>query len=549
MAPMWKLTIVDDEGKRTVLPLSRNEYNVGRDEENTIRLTDRNISRKHLVLRRSDANAWTVEDLNSYNGCYVNGLRVSGTHPLHHADLLQLGDYRLELVDEETAALENATDAAQTMPVPPTSRLLDRPDRLVVVDGPSAGSEFPLENERMLIGRAEDVDISINHSSVSRVHAEIIRLDNGRYEMVDRGSSNGIRINGIKLERRVIDDDDEIELGDVRLRFVVRGQIFRLGSAPRAPSAGTSGSAKSSTLRPSGQDRKSGIGIMVIAGAVFGLVFVAGFVALLPKPASQAPDQDPSAIHPTEDIATLWTEAQRLGSVGDVDGAHTKVNELPLGSPQRESTEAKALEGRWADSIFSRVARETDLAKKRMMLSAVAGAPLVDSERRRRAIDELRDLEIRGSDPQAPPSVSSSGAPGPADVPHLVASALPAETAPPLRNEPPRHKEPRSGPLETAYPNERPTKPKDPQTSQPASPGTAPPTPTASSTRGDPSKLVLEGNDGESRARKALEPKVWSGRGTVEDIQMLRAICRHQRDQACVTRANALLQEALPKNH
>ena len=50
---MWKLTIEDDEGKRTPLPLLREEYSIGRGEENTVRLTERNISRKHAFLRRN----------------------------------------------------------------------------------------------------------------------------------------------------------------------------------------------------------------------------------------------------------------------------------------------------------------------------------------------------------------------------------------------------------------------------------------------------------------------------------------------------------------
>ena len=43
---MWKLVIEDDEGKRTVVPLTRDEYTLGRREGNTIRLTERNVSRE-----------------------------------------------------------------------------------------------------------------------------------------------------------------------------------------------------------------------------------------------------------------------------------------------------------------------------------------------------------------------------------------------------------------------------------------------------------------------------------------------------------------------
>jgi hypothetical protein len=50
---MWKLTIEDDEGKQTSLPLAHEEYTLGRGETNAIRLTDRNVSRKHSVLKKT----------------------------------------------------------------------------------------------------------------------------------------------------------------------------------------------------------------------------------------------------------------------------------------------------------------------------------------------------------------------------------------------------------------------------------------------------------------------------------------------------------------
>ena len=46
-APMWKLTIEDDQASKTVVHLVRDDYTIGRAEENTVRLTERNISRRH----------------------------------------------------------------------------------------------------------------------------------------------------------------------------------------------------------------------------------------------------------------------------------------------------------------------------------------------------------------------------------------------------------------------------------------------------------------------------------------------------------------------
>src|SRR6185369_2883123 len=101
---MWKLTIEDDEGKQTGLPLAHDEYGLGRAEANAIRLTDRNVSRTHALLAK-EGQDWSVKDQDSYNGTYVNGVRVMGEQPLRHGDLIQLGDYRLELIDESLIAV------------------------------------------------------------------------------------------------------------------------------------------------------------------------------------------------------------------------------------------------------------------------------------------------------------------------------------------------------------------------------------------------------------------------------------------------------------
>ena len=71
----FKLVIVDDEGKTTPVPLTRDEYTIGRQEGNVIRLTERNISRRHARLFRAKGH-WIIEDQGSYNGVFVNSDRI-----------------------------------------------------------------------------------------------------------------------------------------------------------------------------------------------------------------------------------------------------------------------------------------------------------------------------------------------------------------------------------------------------------------------------------------------------------------------------------------
>jgi pSer/pThr/pTyr-binding forkhead associated (FHA) protein len=100
---VFKLTIEDDEGKTTVVPLARDEITIGRLEGNTIRLTERNVSRRHARLVRQNG-ALYIEDLSSFNGVRVNGAKIGSATPLREGDEVQIGDYRLALRGERTTA-------------------------------------------------------------------------------------------------------------------------------------------------------------------------------------------------------------------------------------------------------------------------------------------------------------------------------------------------------------------------------------------------------------------------------------------------------------
>src|SRR5437762_738914 len=101
-----KLIIEDDEGRKTVVPLVRDEITIGRQDGNTIRLTERNVSRRHARLVK-DNGFVLIEDLGSYNGVRVNGEKISGPTKIKEGDLVEIGDYDLGIqgkLDEKPAA-------------------------------------------------------------------------------------------------------------------------------------------------------------------------------------------------------------------------------------------------------------------------------------------------------------------------------------------------------------------------------------------------------------------------------------------------------------
>jgi Nif-specific regulatory protein len=62
-------------------------------------------------------------------------------------------------------------------------------------------------------------DVQLDDPSVSRRHARISKANQG-WLIEDLGSTNGIMVNGASVDREYLTGGEDIELGNVRLRFV-----------------------------------------------------------------------------------------------------------------------------------------------------------------------------------------------------------------------------------------------------------------------------------------------------------------------------------------
>jgi hypothetical protein len=93
------------------------------------------------------------------------------------------------------------------------------------------GMKHPLDPPGIVIGRGTDADLRINDPGVSRRHAEIrvFASDRGTdVSVVDLGSTNGMLVNGNKVQQATLDDGATIKIGNTTMtvRFVSseRGQ-------------------------------------------------------------------------------------------------------------------------------------------------------------------------------------------------------------------------------------------------------------------------------------------------------------------------------------
>lgn len=95
------------------------------------------------------------------------------------------------------------------------------------------GSRYPISQQRTVIGRGSDADITVDDSSISRKHVEIV-WDGVRAQANDLGSTNGTTINGQRLVSSVLEADSVLQLGQTTI--ILRLTPQAAGEAPK-PSA------------------------------------------------------------------------------------------------------------------------------------------------------------------------------------------------------------------------------------------------------------------------------------------------------------------------
>ncbi len=103
-----------------VFPLTGSEVTFGRDAGNTICFSDPALSRRHCAFRPDD-RGWTVHDLESSNGTFVNGVQVT-THPLAEGDRVSIGGSVLLFVSAATPPPPNV-DLVDSDIIAQTTRL------------------------------------------------------------------------------------------------------------------------------------------------------------------------------------------------------------------------------------------------------------------------------------------------------------------------------------------------------------------------------------------------------------------------------------------
>jgi len=191
---------------------------IGRSRENDVVIEALSVSRNHARIRRED-DGYTLTDLQSANGTYLNGQKIS-TAQLRSGDKIAIGKSTLQFSERALSETQKAMDAFES---PRTVIVRTAPvGELVVLQGRQHGQRFEIDRNETLIGRGDNCPVRLLDWFVSKRHA-IIQRDGDSFHIRDFGKITGVQVNGSNIrESHLLRDGDEIKVGPVALRFSIR---------------------------------------------------------------------------------------------------------------------------------------------------------------------------------------------------------------------------------------------------------------------------------------------------------------------------------------
>lgn len=219
---MRQLVIETEEGTRgAAFPIRRAQTTLGRRPHNDIVIDDRLVSGQHAVLTLSGHDV-VVEDMNSTNGTYVNGVRVQ-RHQLAPDDLLEVGKCRLRYLSdglaepafsyEKTAVLTPASSGfgsdRANYPYTVPATLPKQLALIQVLSGEGAPRETLLTKVVTTLGKPGSQTVAICRRPAGFVLTSV-------------AGQGAVRVNGQVLQapETLLKHGDLIEFGDTRLSFV-----------------------------------------------------------------------------------------------------------------------------------------------------------------------------------------------------------------------------------------------------------------------------------------------------------------------------------------
>jgi pSer/pThr/pTyr-binding forkhead associated (FHA) protein len=199
------------------------QITIGRLPENDITIDNLSVSRKHAVIH-SVRSGYVLRDLGSKNGTLLNGEKVEHGE-LNGGDTISIGKY--EIAFQVCTGEEGAVDTLdQTVIIPryhsecapeKESALTAETDTFPRLYRCNDQEEYPIEGDNLVIGRGREADIRLKGLFAPRVKVNIHK--SGPDWVLETDGRKAVRVNGEKLEEKVLREEDLIAIGSEEFVF------------------------------------------------------------------------------------------------------------------------------------------------------------------------------------------------------------------------------------------------------------------------------------------------------------------------------------------
>lgn len=184
--------------------------------------------------------------------------------------------------------------------------------RIIAVGGPANGTEYPMTEQGITLGRSDECEIALASQNVSRKHARFFIYQQIPY-VQDLGSRNGVFVNGVRIQNQALTNGDTVTMGEFTFRVSD-------GTAPVVKGGGAGGSKRLAII---------GGGVAVAAILV---------IAIASSGGSSGPQQPVTAMTPapsTNEIKSMFEKSNKPGNAnnGAPQGDPMAANPGAQGSP------------------------------------------------------------------------------------------------------------------------------------------------------------------------------------------------------------------------
>jgi len=207
----------------------KKRISIGRTPDNDIVLNNKAVSRKHALIEFNENSALIIDN-ESLNGTFVNSRKIT-EEVLKDNDEITIGKFNLIYHHDSPKEHKFADlDGTMVLKTRKHKELLEKDKRAKEIAKLAGGSvllgeagtkqrQYLLNRPVTTMGKAKFVNIPVKGLWLSRIQAKIIKDKDG-FVLVNLGRKGKTKVNGEKIQRTRLKNDDLIEVGKSVFRFI-----------------------------------------------------------------------------------------------------------------------------------------------------------------------------------------------------------------------------------------------------------------------------------------------------------------------------------------